>query len=363
MPSKALQLREWRADRKRKDLCLECPKPARLGLTTCGEHPSRAGSLRLWRETKKEAGICVDCSRRAAKGRTLCQYHLDKLKAAYKKRSEGRRTRRGLCVRCRNGTPALPRSSFCQKHKEEAAAEHRLKDFKKREALKIEVLEAYGGCRCVCCGDEHIEWLSLEHPNNDGAAHRRRLLHTLHVSNRCGHKFYFKLKQLGFPRDVEMVVLCLPCQQARTRGTKICPHEKERQAKLRFAQGMASYIRTQNETTRTVARVVSDDTSTSKLSSGSERLQVDADEVHLRDDDRAGDERRSGSEEVQLDRERLGLAELDRACFFGDDHRPVVLALYPGSCNFWRSLQKRLSHHPLGMPGARGLGWMDSARN
>lgn len=240
--TKAERLRRWREKRKKAGICLGCPKPAKPGQVTCGTHPSRAAGLKLWRDMKKAAGICQACSNPVVKGKTLCQKHLKELRQRYYKKDTGH-IHRGQCVRCRDGTPSLRGSTFCKRHKEEADREHLKRDAAKREAVKREALDAYGGCFCVCCGEEHIGGLSLEHPNQDGAAHRRRLLGTLHYSNRCGHKFYFKLKQLGFPQDVKMVVLCMFCHLFKTRGDKVCPHETDRLRKKAFAQAVADSIR------------------------------------------------------------------------------------------------------------------------
>lgn len=37
--------------------------------------------------------------------------------------------------------------------------------------LKLEVLAGYGG-KCICCGETHPAFLTVDHINNDGAEHR-----------------------------------------------------------------------------------------------------------------------------------------------------------------------------------------------
>jgi hypothetical protein len=39
--------------------------------------------------------------------------------------------------------------------------------------LKEAAYKAYGGFRCACCGEAEPLFLSLDHVNNDGAAHRK----------------------------------------------------------------------------------------------------------------------------------------------------------------------------------------------
>lgn len=75
---------------------------------------------------------------------------------------------------------------------------------KKQEAdrrLKQELVTAYGG-KCVCCGESHIEFLTIDHIRGDGAEHRAR----------CGkgRKIYADIKQQGFPKD-KYRCLCFNC--------------------------------------------------------------------------------------------------------------------------------------------------------
>jgi hypothetical protein len=39
---------------------------------------------------------------------------------------------------------------------------------------RVMIVKLFGG-KCVCCGESHIEFLSIQHKNNDGAEHRRRI--------------------------------------------------------------------------------------------------------------------------------------------------------------------------------------------
>lgn len=66
---------------------------------------------------------------------------------------------------------------------------------------KAEVIEAYGG-KCVCCGERHIEFLTIDHTDGSGATHRR--------SKGKGRGIYRDLKRRGFPKE-KYQVLCLNC--------------------------------------------------------------------------------------------------------------------------------------------------------
>lgn len=87
--------------------------------------------------------------------------------------------------------------------------------------LKLEVLSAYGGLRCACCGEEHVEFLTLDHVNGGGNEHRLAL-----TGSRTGGKLYRRLKELGFPNDPPLQVLCLNCNWAKGHFDS-CPHQRE----------------------------------------------------------------------------------------------------------------------------------------
>ena len=84
---------------------------------------------------------------------------------------------------------------------------------KSRLALRLDVLIAYGG-HCACCGENQYEFLSLDHMNNDGAAHRRTL------KTRC-EGVYRQLRQQGYPEGYQ--VLCMNCNFAKGMHGA-CPH-------------------------------------------------------------------------------------------------------------------------------------------
>jgi len=72
----------------------------------------------------------------------------------------------------------------------------------------------YGDVKCQCCGEDHIEFLAIDHINNDGAAHRRRV----------GRGIYHWLVKNNFPPGFQ--VLCHNCNFAKSAyGT--CPHKSE----------------------------------------------------------------------------------------------------------------------------------------
>jgi hypothetical protein len=80
-------------------------------------------------------------------------------------------------------------------------------------ALRLQVVEAYGG-KCACCGESHIQFLTLDHINGGGSAHRK----SIHG------KVYAELRRNGFPPGYQ--ILCWNCNAASGLYGK-CPHKTE----------------------------------------------------------------------------------------------------------------------------------------
>jgi hypothetical protein len=99
-------------------------------------------------------------------------------------------------------------------------------------ALRFSCLHLYGA-KCVCCGMEDIEFLTIDHKNNDGKEQRaNRHPHS-------GRRFYRWLwnhaKQLP-----DFQVLCMNCNSAKGWYGQ-CPHERRREdAVILAAERMAA---------------------------------------------------------------------------------------------------------------------------
>lgn len=89
--------------------------------------------------------------------------------------------------------------------------------------LRLEVLSHYsdGTMACDCCGDDHVEFLSLDHIDGGGNQHRKEL-----GSNQ---EVYRQLRQVGYPPGYR--VLCHNCNSA-IGFYGYCPHEHERDAEM-----------------------------------------------------------------------------------------------------------------------------------
>lgn len=74
---------------------------------------------------------------------------------------------------------------------------------------KQRAFAAYGGSRCVCCGEKELVFLSLDHINGGGSRWRRQKL-----------SLYRWVRQQHYPPGFQ--VLCFNCNWAKSHGG--CPH-------------------------------------------------------------------------------------------------------------------------------------------
>jgi len=77
--------------------------------------------------------------------------------------------------------------------------------------LRLECLIHYGGNppKCACCGETHIEFLTIDHVYGGGNKHRQ-------IIKSNGSYFYKWLKKNNFPKDFQ--VLCANCNMAKGRN-------------------------------------------------------------------------------------------------------------------------------------------------
>ena len=125
--------------------------------------------------------------------------------------------------------------SYCRRCCNEYAKEYRasrkakglpsLQTLKNRQ-LRIEVLSHYSGSgrpKCACCGEDHLEFLALDHTNGDGAKQRRELANGKRGQNGAVYRW---VKKHNFPLGYR--VLCHNCNSAHGYYG-YCPHDRERQ--------------------------------------------------------------------------------------------------------------------------------------
>lgn len=79
--------------------------------------------------------------------------------------------------------------------------------------LRHDAMIAYGGYVCACCGETEPNFLSLDHIENDGADHRRKV----------GKAIWKWLRDNNYPEGFQ--VLCMNCNHGKARNNGICPHK------------------------------------------------------------------------------------------------------------------------------------------
>lgn len=82
-------------------------------------------------------------------------------------------------------------------------------------ALRQEMVKRYGG-RCKCCGETIIEFLTIDHTNNDGAYDRKKNKGMIPT----------RLKRFGWPKK-GFQLLCYNCNCAKGAWGK-CPHKNKK---------------------------------------------------------------------------------------------------------------------------------------
>lgn len=92
-----------------------------------------------------------------------------------------------------------------------------------RRRTRDKVFAAYGGYKCVCCGEREPLFLTLDHINNDGGEFRKRVLGRRTMAG--VHTYKWLLKN-GCPPVVQ--VMCMNCQHGKLMNGGVCPHERTR---------------------------------------------------------------------------------------------------------------------------------------
>jgi hypothetical protein len=118
------------------------------------------------------------------------------------------------CKRCFGPSIDL----YCRGCKEANRIAKNKSDVRYRRRLKLETINAYGGPICACkgCGITELEFLSIDHINGGGNAHRRLI-------GGGGTKMYQHLRNDNFPPGFR--VLCSNCNQS-LGAFGYCPHDK-----------------------------------------------------------------------------------------------------------------------------------------
>ena len=87
---------------------------------------------------------------------------------------------------------------------------------KRRNNLRVEVISAYGGF-CECCGENRLQFLTIEHSFGNGAEHKVKVGGSSHI--------YEDLKKRNFPKNEGIRILCYNCNCSKGK-LGICLHNK-----------------------------------------------------------------------------------------------------------------------------------------
>lgn len=164
-------------------------------------------------QQRNALGLCPKCGGNRDGATKICSDCRIKFNAN-NKRSRAIKVANGECQVC----PAMRTGHdlYCEHHIK--VYEQYFRNSKQR--LKEEVLEAYGGAICICCGESGLWFLTLDHVNNDGYLQRK--------DEGMSYTNYSLLKSKGYPKDPVLQVLCYNCNNGKRVNGGICPHQENR---------------------------------------------------------------------------------------------------------------------------------------
>jgi hypothetical protein len=140
-------------------------------------------------------GLCFSCYNRQRVNSVKATCHPDRPHLA-----------NGLCATCHS-------NARYDQDPETARRQQRESQARMRKRNRDEMVEAYGGqCACPRCPETNPAFLTLEHINGTGKAHRAKV----------GSHTYADLRRRGWPQD-GYTLLCWNCN-AMTRYGEPCPH-------------------------------------------------------------------------------------------------------------------------------------------
>lgn len=161
-----------------------------------------------WRKPRPRQ--CKRCGIAIPPYKNYCAIHRRELDLQIGRARQAAYIRKGLCIRCKK-SPAESGERAC------APCAMTLRENSRNyyRKLRIQILAEYGGA-CVCCGETESDFLTFDHIDNNGGAHRRLV--------RAGSAFYKYVKK---HRPTDIQILCANCNCAKGHYG-ICPHERAR---------------------------------------------------------------------------------------------------------------------------------------
>jgi hypothetical protein len=210
------------AKKDRQGKCGSCGNLALPGTTRCQRCKDRAAERARERYAAKKAkGLCTLCPndkrRPAIKGMTCCADCLERQRLSTASRRDeyaprqkelakawyGRKKAEGTCPQC-NRRPAIPGKIHCR-----ICA--RIKSLYSSEAhhARRDAVLAHYGKRCASCGEDHKEFLEVDHIGGGGSQHFKKV-------GLCG--LFKDLIDRGFPAGFR--TLCSTCNNEHGRTVR-----------------------------------------------------------------------------------------------------------------------------------------------
>lgn len=206
-----------------------CVRTADTG-TTCMAHRQRARrGTEMSTPLPPKAKCLIDGCGRTKVARGWCLLHWKR----WRKHNDPTVCKVGLwdgtCPRCgvklpsdRTGTHYCKKCSAARSADRVAKNHEQVRTVANRAMRKMNrklrgiVLAAYGPV-CTCCGEDEEVFLTIDHVNNDGVAHRKEI-------GAASISLYRWLQKNNFPSNFQ--ILCRNCNWAKYRGG--CPHQRSK---------------------------------------------------------------------------------------------------------------------------------------
>jgi serine/threonine protein phosphatase PrpC len=169
--------------------------------------------------------LCAACGTQPVIDTVYCRKCLDNDNVS-KKNLKLARKQEGLCIQCgcappyiKSGLKKYVRCKQCLDYQHNIRSNRRTLNINYARKYRLDkravVFNAYGS-RCYCCGEAQVEFLTVDHINNDGAIHRRQI-------GTGSYALYNWIIKHGFPNDFQL--LCGSCHLSKNRGGQ-CIHQR-----------------------------------------------------------------------------------------------------------------------------------------
>lgn len=220
--------RNKQKEKKKQRLCTGCSKKLdESNKTTCCKECSKRKNkvIKKHRDNIIKQKLCISCHKTVNTNNSKCKECRDKENNCRKDRCEYRREN-GLCTQCgKKHDPEYKKIICVDCNKKLRKRYWRNKksvlrsNKKHNKDLKIAAFEAYGGavCNCQGCNEKRLNFLAIDHINNDGYEHRK--------NQGKGVKIYRWLKKNNYPEGYQ--VLCHNCNWSKHANGGKCDHELE----------------------------------------------------------------------------------------------------------------------------------------